>query len=130
MQTRHVVVWLDHSQAHVIHFNRDASEAEHIKAASKPHLHVKAQVNAGSGRTAEDRAYLDEVAAALKSAEAILLVGPASEKTVLYKHLLKHHAPVADKVVSVETVDHPSDGQLLAFARKYFLASDRMRLGV
>jgi hypothetical protein len=26
----------------------------------------------------------------------------------------------------VETVDHPSDGQLVAFARKYFKAADRM----
>ena len=31
-----------------------------------------------------------------------------------------------DKVIGVETVDHPSDGQLVAFARKYFVAKDRM----
>ena len=32
----------------------------------------------------------------------------------------------AEKVVGVETVDHPSDGQLVAYARKYFVAKDRM----
>ena len=31
------------------------------------------------------------------------------------------------KVVGVETIDHPSDGQLVAHARKYFNAADRMR---
>ena len=31
------------------------------------------------------------------------------------------------KVVGVETIDHPSDGQLVAHARKYFSAADRMR---
>ena len=31
------------------------------------------------------------------------------------------------KVVAVETVDHPSDGQVLAYARKHFRASDQMR---
>jgi hypothetical protein len=27
---------------------------------------------------------------------------------------------------AVETVDHPSDGALVAYARKYFQAADRM----
>jgi hypothetical protein len=31
------------------------------------------------------------------------------------------------RVVGVETVDHPSDGQLLAHARQYFQAADQMR---
>jgi hypothetical protein len=29
-------------------------------------------------------------------------------------------------IVGVETVDHPSDGQLVAYARRYFKAEDRM----
>lgn len=33
---------------------------------------------------------------------------------------------MADKVVGVETVDHPSDAQLVAYARKYFVAKNRM----
>ena len=31
---------------------------------------------------------------------------------------------MAELVVGVETVDHPSDGQLIAYARKYFVARD------
>jgi hypothetical protein len=30
-------------------------------------------------------------------------------------------------IVAVETVDHPSDGQLVAHARKHFDATDRMQ---
>jgi hypothetical protein len=30
-------------------------------------------------------------------------------------------------IVGVETVDHPSDAQLVAYARKYFIAADRMQ---
>lgn len=127
MHTQHVVVWLDHQEAHVIHFNRDASEAEHIKSAAKPHLHVKA---GGGNRAAEDRHYLDQVAQAISDAEAILVVGPGSEKLALVKHLMKHHHAVSEKVVAVESADHPSDGQLLAYARKYFVAADRMRVSV
>jgi hypothetical protein len=29
-------------------------------------------------------------------------------------------------IVGVETVDHPSDAQLVAYATKYFKATDRM----
>jgi hypothetical protein len=29
-------------------------------------------------------------------------------------------------LIGVETVDHPSDAQLVAYARKYFTAMDRM----
>ncbi len=128
MHTFHVVAWLDHTEAHVIHFNRDESQTDIIKSTHRPHLHVKAGGN--GGRNGEDRAYLEQVVSAVKDAEAILLTGPGSEKAVLYKYLLKQHPQVAEKVVSVETSDHPTDGQLLAYARKYFIASDRMRLSV
>jgi hypothetical protein len=30
-------------------------------------------------------------------------------------------------IVGVETVDHPSDAQLVAYATKYFKATDRMQ---
>jgi hypothetical protein len=32
-----------------------------------------------------------------------------------------------DAIAAVETVDHPSDAALVAYARKYFRAADRMR---
>jgi hypothetical protein len=44
----------------------------------------------------------------------------------LIKHANQHDPAIAKQIVGVETVDHPSDGQLLAFAKKYFLAKDRM----
>ena len=128
MHSFHVVVWLDHTEAHVIHFNRDESQTDIIKSGTKPHLHVKARGDGGNA--AEDRDYLDQVVAAVKDAQAILIVGPGSEKTVLYKHMLKSHPQVADRVASVQSADHPTDGQLLALARKYFVASDRMRLAI
>jgi hypothetical protein len=57
----------------------------------------------------------------------ILIVGPGNEKLALLKHLQKHQHDLAEKVVSVETIDHPSNGQLLAYARKYFAKVDLMR---
>ncbi|MDQ1923149.1 translational machinery protein [Massilia pseudoviolaceinigra] len=120
MSFNHVVVWLDQAEAHVIHFTRDAAESEVIKTASVHSQHKKSGVDA-SIESEQNPDYLNEIAAAIEAAQEILIVGPGQEKLVFIKHLEKQHAAVAAKVVSVETVDHPNDGQLLAYARKYFV---------
>lgn len=94
---------------------------------SKPHLHLHAKSGSvGSGKQTEDKGYYHAIAEALNGAQEILVVGPAQAKLQLIKHLHAHDPKVADKVVGVETIDHPSDGQLVAYARKYFVAKDRM----
>jgi stalled ribosome rescue protein Dom34 len=126
MSFNHVVVWLDHAQAHIIHFNREAAESEVVKTGSiNSHLHTKAA--GGSGHATENTPYLSEIAIAVKNAQEILIVGPGLEKMALIKYLQKHQHDVSEKVVGVETVDHPTDGQLLAYARKYFVKVDAMR---
>jgi stalled ribosome rescue protein Dom34 len=80
----------------------------------------------GSGKLPEDKQYYHAVVEALKGAEEILVVGPAQAKLQLIKHMHAHDQAVADKVVGVESIDHPTDGQLVAYARKYFAAKDRM----
>lgn len=126
MSLYHAVVWLDHSEAHVFHFSPD--EVEKLTARSSiphPHQHHKRGA-VGSGHAQEDHAYYHHVAGLLKGASEILVVGPASAKLGLIKHIHKHHHELVDKVLGVESLDHPTDGQLLAYARKYFHAKDRM----
>ncbi|NRR31650.1 translational machinery protein [Oxalobacteraceae bacterium] len=126
MTFQHVIAWIDHAQAHLISFNADTASTAVIKTgAGHPHLHVKA--GGGAGHAAESARYFDDVAQALAPSTEILIVGPGMEKLALMKHLIKHHHGVAERVMSVETVDHPSDGQLLQFARKYFVKADMMR---
>ena len=36
------------------------------------------------------------------------------------------HARLVQKIVGVETADHPTGGEVVAHARSYFKASDRM----
>ena len=130
MSFNHVIVWLDHAEAHLIRFNPEVAQNEVIKSPStQPHLHIKSGLHGlqHGGRTPESAAYLNEIAIALKEPLEILIVGPGVEKLVLVKHLMKHQHDVAEKIVGVETVDHPTDGQLLAYARKYFVKADRLR---
>ena len=127
MSFNHAVVWLDHHEAHVLHFNADATANEHIRAHSKHNkLHTKSGIP-GSGHSAEDQKYYHEVAHAVADALEILIVGPSSAKLALIKHMQKHDPAVADKVVGIESVDHPTDGQLLAYAKHYFIKVDQMR---
>ena len=124
MPFSHVIAWIDHAEAHIIHFNRDSAASEVIKThATRHHLHVRAG-KGGSGHAPENQAYFDDIAESLKSAAEILIVGPGLEKLALVKHLEKHQPGVAECVMSVETVDHPSDAQLLKYARKYFVKAD------
>ena len=120
MSFNHAVVWLDQTEAHVIHFSRTDSDTDVIKTTSQ---HKKDGV-VGNNRAEEDTTYFDEVAAAITDSKEILIVGPGMEKLGFMRHLTKSHTDIAEKVVSVETVDHPNDGQLLAYARKYFVKAD------
>lgn len=123
----HAVVWIDHTEARVIHFNDGASEELVVHSSHRPgKLHHKNGPKGSSGREAEDTDYLHAVATALKGASEILIVGPGGEKTSFMKHLESHDKAVAACVVAVQAADHPTDGQLLALARKYFRAADRM----
>lgn len=127
MSLSHAVVWIDHQEAHVIHFNANASESEIIKTKSKhKQVHQKAGVT-GSGHNSTDHNYLHQVIQALVGIDEVLIVGPGSAKLELFKHAHSYDSKISEKIVGVETVDHPSDRQLLAHAKKYFIRIDNMR---
>lgn len=122
----HAVVWLDHAEAHVMHFTPEDVETFSAHASGKhPHLHHK-RGSVGSGHQAGEPHYFDRIAKLLEGAGEILVVGPGSAKLELVRHLDKHQHVLGAKVVGVESADHPSDAQLVAHARKYFIAKDRM----
>ena len=123
----HALVWIDHQTAKVFRFNTDSSETA-IVHNTRPHQHLHHKTNSGdSGHARVDKDFLERVAAAISHSGAILIVGPASAKTELQTHLKHAHPAIAAKVSAVESIDHPTDGQLLAHARHFFKADDRMR---
>jgi hypothetical protein len=123
----HTVVWLDHAEAHVMHFSPEEVEKQTIRPAdAHKNLHIKSGPRAGSGKALEDQKYYHDIAHALEGASEILVVGPANAKLQLIKHIHAHDHGLVDKILGVETVDHPSDAQVVAYARKYFLAKDQM----
>jgi stalled ribosome rescue protein Dom34 len=117
MSTFHAIVWIDHSEAHVIMFDREHVEAQRIKARS--------QHTPKHGHALGDKAFFQDVAQALSGVHEVLVTGPAKAKLEFADHC-KHHAHAVDKaIVDVINSDHPSDAQLVAMARQYFLKYDQ-----
>jgi len=74
----------------------------------------------------EDHAFLQVVAQSIADAGAVLVTGSANAKTEMGKHISQRNLALMKIIVGVATVDHASDGQLVAHARHYFKAEDRM----
>jgi hypothetical protein len=87
------------------------------------HIHHKAD-SIGSGHAAEDHDYLHAVAESFANAGAVLITGPANAKIKLVKHIHHHDPRLMNVIAGVETVDHPNDAELVAYARKYLKATD------
>ncbi len=122
----HAIVWIDHHQAKVFCFNVDGVDRAVIHPHDRTmHLHHKANT-IGSGHAPVDKEFFGRVTEALAGAGTILIVGPAGAKTGLANHLAAHAPDLSARVAAVEAVDHPSEGELLALARHFFRANDRM----
>ena len=123
----HAVIWIDHREARVFHFNAEDVERL-VLHPDHPTRHIHHKANSiGSGHASADHDYLHAVAESVADAGAVLITGPANAKTELVEHIRVHDPRLTKLIVGVETVDHPSDPQLVAHAKKYFMAADRMR---
>ena len=116
----HAVVWVDHLVAKVFYLGLDAVEEKKIHAKlENQHLHHKAQT-IGSGKVHEDPTFFPRIDEALSHCEAVLLVGPGNEKTLLLKHLSEGGGSHKGRDLHAEAIDHPSDGEIIALGRKHF----------
>jgi stalled ribosome rescue protein Dom34 len=122
----HFLVWIDHQIAKIINFNSQESNICFVRSGrGAQHLHHKA--NAGdSGHVGIDTDFLKQVTHALQAAGAIMVTGPASAKNELVTYIHREHPELAKRLSGVAALDHPTDGELLAFGRKFFRADDRM----
>jgi hypothetical protein len=122
----HAAVWIDHAQAKVYSFNRDAADEWKVRPHDK-HVHVHHKAGKGDAGHVHDESYLHGVADAIKDAGEILIAGPGTAKAEFKHHLERHDPAIAKKVVGVEAMDHPSDGEFLKLARKFFTRADALR---
>jgi stalled ribosome rescue protein Dom34 len=119
MSLFHAVVWLDHAQAQVLQFDAEHVQAQKVKA----HTHYTTQ-HGSAVRTQHE--FYAELCDALQGISEVLVTGPKQGLADFRHYVEKHRTAIAKHIVGYETVDHPSENQLVALARHYFLRYDRM----
>jgi hypothetical protein len=123
----HAVVWIDHRAAKIFYLGLNAADERviHAKLAEK-HLHHKANT-IGSGKAHDDPTFFPRIDEALEHCEAVLLVGPGNEKTLLLKHLREGRASHKGRDLHAEPIDHPSDREIIALGRRHFRLGEAVR---
>ena len=115
----HAVVRTDHQSAEVVQFDADQVSALTIKA----HKHNTPQHHSGV-RTEHE--FFGSVCDALDGIPEILVTGTHTAVND-FKHYVDMHRPqIVGHIVGYEVVDHPSQNQLVALARKFFAHHNRM----
>jgi hypothetical protein len=116
----HAVVWIDHLQARIFHLGLSGTQGG-ILHPHKPTRHIHHKANSiGSGHVHESEDFLKQVLDAVSDAGEILILGPAGTKVELAKYIGEHNPQVGSRIVAVEAADHPSDPQIVAYAKVHF----------
>lgn len=122
----HAIVWLDHRKAKIISFSLGAS-SEIVVHAQNPEQQIHRKAGSiGSGRAPDDHRFFDEIAASLVGIHEVLIAGPGNAKSAFKTYIGDRHVELASRVVGIETLDHPTDAELLAHAQKSFTAIDQL----
>ena len=124
--SKHVAIWIDHKEAHIFQIRADNVDAEIV--AAPQHLHHRHPRGAEVKDHPDDaKRFFHEVAGLVEGSDEVLVVGPSTAKLEFLRYIEKHDHARGSKVVGIETVDHPTDAQLAAYAKTYFKRIDRMR---
>ena len=116
MTVHHCAVWVDHHEARIFKFDGDSVEQTDVR----PVKHADHHIHRDAEKHPDDAKFFHDVAGALREAGSVLVLGPSTAKLGLIRHLHAHDKDVDAKVVGVETVDHPTNPQLVAYAKSYF----------
>jgi hypothetical protein len=115
----HAVVWTDHQSAQVLQFDAEEVLAQPVRA----HPHPTAQHKSAARSEHE---FFGHVCDALEGIEQVLVTGSHTTVSDFRHYADKHRPQTALRIVGYEVVDHPSENQLVALARKFFTAREQM----
>lgn len=124
MSAQHALVFIDHDHAKVFLVDRADPQGASLKQQAHHKTSTKHKTD---GKAQHDHHLFDEVIKAMHGIEEILVVGPGTAKSELVHHIEKTARHLQPKLVGVEAVDHPTDAQLVALAKKKFKNIDLWR---
>jgi stalled ribosome rescue protein Dom34 len=116
----HAAVWIDHQEARIFHVEAERFDESTLHAPHHVARHPRSQTS-DQHPPEEERKFYGEVAHALAGAHQVLVVGPSTAKLHFLNYVHKHDPALEPRIVGIETVDHPTDRQLAAYVRHYFV---------
>jgi stalled ribosome rescue protein Dom34 len=119
-------LWIDHREAVIVTVAREGEEVKRISSDMEKHVRFSSGSAEGSPEDQRDKRfanhlhqYYDEVIAAIRHADSILIMGPGEAKGELKKQL--EHEKLSERIVGIETVDKLTEPQIAAKVRQHFL---------
>jgi hypothetical protein len=119
MSLFHAVAFVDHQSAEILQF------ASGQVVERKVHERLKFTRQHGSSVRTEHE-FFGRVCDALDGIAEVLVVGGHTGLADFRHFVDKHRTPTSQRIVGYEVVDHPSERQLVALARRHFVKYDRM----
>ena len=118
---RQMAVWIDQNEAKVFHVDAATFDESTVRSPNHHvHRHPKDEETRTHNHPDDEHRFFHEVAHSLAGADSVLVVGPSVTKLRLLRYVAKHDPALEARIVGLETVDHPSDRQLVAHVRQYF----------
>ena len=118
MSLYHAVAFVDHQSADVLQFGSeqmvDHKVDQHLKFTREHH----------SGARTEHE-FFGQVCDALDGIAEVLVTGGHTGLADFRHYVDKHRPLTAARIVGYEVVDHPTESQLVALARKHFVKYDQ-----
>jgi len=118
----HFVIWIDSNEARIFSFgiNSVTESSVHSTRENHVHRHPKDGLTRIHEHPDDDVRFFDDAGLALKGQGRVLIVGPGVAKLRFLRHAQAHHPALEARVAGIETVDHQTDRQIVAYARQYF----------
>ena len=124
--TKHIAIWIDHREAHIFYIRPDKIDEATVtaKLPNSHHNHPRGP-NSFKAHPEDAKKFFQEVARALEGTEEVLVVGPSTAKLDFLRYAHSHNKTLESRIVGIATVDHPTDRQVVAYAKEYFHIADR-----
>jgi hypothetical protein len=118
MSLFHAVAFVDHQSAQVLQFTPEAVVEQKV--------HEQSHFTRQHGSTVRtEHEFFGHVCDALDGISEVLVVGGHTGLADFRHYVDKHRPQTAKRIVGYEVVDHPTENQLVAMARKHFVKYDQ-----
>ena len=115
MALSHAVAWIDHHTAQVLQI--DAEQVLDRKVTE----HVRYTRQHGSNVRSEHGFFAEVCNAPQAGIESVLVAGSHTAQADFRRDVEKHRPAVAAQIAGWETINHPTEGEIVKMAREFFV---------